>query len=156
MYETLCDLQGSAVPRCYGLFRVGDTADMLLLEDCGESLQSLDELTPKQRCVRASPMLLAPLTDPRASLFSHVSAIHRRHVAHQDLEPRNIVKSATGRLSVVDFELSDRSHQCVPQDCEELQDLAWEVKGVPLRDVSQHLWLIPAVVAAIVLVYVLA
>ena len=64
--------------------------------------------------------------------------------------------SATGQLRVVDFELSDRSHQCVPQDCEELQDLAWEVKGVPLRDVSQHLWLIPAVVAVIALVYVLA
>ena len=54
-YQTLRDLQGSAIPRCYGLFRVGDFADMLLLEDCGESLQSFDGLTPHQRCVRASP-----------------------------------------------------------------------------------------------------
>ena len=55
VYQTLSDLQGSAIPRCYGLFRVGDMADMLLLEDCGESLHSFDGLTPKQRCVRASP-----------------------------------------------------------------------------------------------------
>jgi hypothetical protein len=42
IYQTLRDLQGSAIPRCYGLFRLGDFADMLLLEDCGESLRSFD------------------------------------------------------------------------------------------------------------------
>ena len=51
VYQTLRDLQGSAIPRCYGLFRLGDFADMLLLEDCGESLDSYDGLTAHQRCV---------------------------------------------------------------------------------------------------------
>ena len=57
VYQILRDLQGSAVPRCYGLFRVGDSADMLLLEDCGESLDSYDGLTPNQRCVQCLPYL---------------------------------------------------------------------------------------------------
>jgi serine/threonine protein kinase len=129
---------------------------MLLLEDCGESLDSYDGLTPNQRCVQCLPYL-HPLTDPRASLFSHVSAIHRRHVCHQDLEPRNVVMSASGQLRVVDFELSDRSHQCVPQDCEELQGLAWETKGGPLRDVTpnRQLWFAATVAGVIALVYLL-
>jgi hypothetical protein len=60
--------------------------------------------------------------------------------------------STSGQLRVVDFELSDRFHQCVPQDCEELQGLAWETKGGPLKDVShlqsnRHLWFLPAMVA---------
>jgi hypothetical protein len=62
VYQTLRDLQGSAIPRCYGLFRVGDFADMLLLEDCGESLHSYDGLTPHQRCV-PSPHHAGTLTD---------------------------------------------------------------------------------------------
>jgi hypothetical protein len=61
--------------------------------------------------------------------------------------------SVTGQLRVVDFELSDRSHWCVPRDCEELQGFAWEVKGGPLRDVSRHLWLAAAVAGVIALVY---
>jgi serine/threonine protein kinase len=83
--------------------------------------------------------------------LSHVSAIHHRHVSHQDLELRNIIMSVTGQLRVVDFELSDRFHQCIPQDCEELQDLAWESK----RESPRQMWLIPALVAGTALVYVL-
>ena len=83
---------------------------------------------------------------------SDSAPIHRHHITHQDLEPRNIVKSVTGWLRVVDFKLSDRSHWCVLQDCEKLQGFAWEMKGEPLRDVSWHLWLIPATVAAMALI----
>jgi serine/threonine protein kinase len=100
---------------------------------------------------------LHPLTDPRASLLSHASEIHRRHVCRQDLEPRNIVMSATGRLRVIDFELSDRSHPCFPQDCEELQGLAWETKGGPLKDVApnRQSWLAAMVAGVIAVVYLL-
>ena len=71
VYQTLCDLQGSAVPRCYRLFRVGDVADMLLLEDCGESLRSYDKLTAHERSVCASTCL--SLTDQ----FQDVSVVPR-------------------------------------------------------------------------------
>jgi serine/threonine protein kinase len=170
VYQTLRDLQGSAIPRCYGLFRVGDFADMLLLQDCGESIQSYDGLTPYQRCVPCLRHAGIPLNDPRASLTSHVPNIHRRHVCHQDLEPRNIVMSTSGQLRVVDFELSDRFHKCVPHDCHELQGLAWETQGTALKDVpplgsytansgDRHPWLLSAMVTGMssmmVLIYFL-
>jgi hypothetical protein len=94
VYKTLRDLQGSAIPRCYGLFKVGDFADMLLLEDCGESLQSYDGLTPQQRCVPSLHHAGTPITDRsqgvsfiprlRDSLSPHLSPRSRtskhRHV----------------------------------------------------------------------------
>ena len=164
IYQALRNLQGSAIPRCYGLLRVGDFANMLLLEDCGNSLKSYDGLTPNQRCASCVDKARTPLNDPRASLLSHVSNIHRRNVCHQDLEPRNIVMSMSGQLRVVDFELSDRFHKCVPQDCHKLQDLVWETQGSPLKDVSRlgsngHVWLLSAMLAGMswmmVVVYLL-
>jgi hypothetical protein len=156
VYQTLRDLQGSAIPRCYGLLRVGDFADMLLLEDCGKSLHSYDELTPHQRSVPCLHHVCTLLNNPRACLLSHVCKIHCRNVCHQDLEPRNIVMSTSGHLRVVDFELSDRFHKCVPHDCHELQGLAWETQGSLLNDVAsnRHIWLLSAmVVLMVVLVY---
>jgi serine/threonine protein kinase len=88
--------------------------------------------------------------------LSHVSNIHRRNVCHQDLEPRNIVMSTSGQLRVVDFELSDRFHKCIPHDCHELQGLSWETQGSLLNDVApnRHIWLLSAIVALmVVLVY---
>jgi tRNA A-37 threonylcarbamoyl transferase component Bud32 len=127
VYQTLRDLQGSAIPRCYGLFRVADFADLLLLEDCGESLESYDKLTPYQRCASCLRHAVMALNDPRGTLWSHVSKIHCRNVCHHDLEPRNVVMSSSGQLRVVDFELSDRFHKCDRQDCHELQGLASEI-----------------------------
>ena len=62
--------------------------------------------------------------------------------------------SVSGQLRVVDFELSDRSHQCVPQDYKELQGLAWETKGGPLRDApNRRLWFAATVAGVIALLY---
>src|SRR5580704_3376308 len=84
VYQTLHDLQGSVIPRCYGLFRVADFADLLLLEDCGYSIKSYGELTPHQRCAPCVDNVDIPLNDPRVSLWSHVSNIHHHNVCHQD------------------------------------------------------------------------
>jgi hypothetical protein len=48
VYRTLQHLQGSAIPRCYGLFHV-EGACLLLMEDCGRSLETLDDLSSNQR-----------------------------------------------------------------------------------------------------------
>jgi hypothetical protein len=49
VYETLKHLQGSVIPRCYGLFHVEDFACLLLMEDCGRSLHSFNDLSSNQR-----------------------------------------------------------------------------------------------------------
>jgi hypothetical protein len=42
IYHHLHSLQGSSIPRCLGLYRVGDDAGyMLLMEDCGNKVKSL-------------------------------------------------------------------------------------------------------------------
>lgn len=51
IYQKLRDLQGSAIPRCFGLFEVETLGLLLLLEDCGRSLHSFHELSTAQRCV---------------------------------------------------------------------------------------------------------
>jgi hypothetical protein len=54
-YEQLKDLQGDAVPTCFGYFEAMIEATIpacLVMEFCGESLQvSFDELPLEQRCV---------------------------------------------------------------------------------------------------------
>ena len=54
--------------------------------------------------------------------------------------------SVAGQLRVIDFELSNRFHQCVPHDCDELQGLA-------LEDVApnRQLWLAISVAGVILL-----
>ena len=49
VYQTLQRLQGSAIPRCYGFFHVEGPAYLLLTEDCGQSLETLDDLSLNQR-----------------------------------------------------------------------------------------------------------
>jgi hypothetical protein len=53
-YQKLYDLQGTAIPRCFGLFEVEDFAFLLLLEDCGSSISSFNELTAYQRYVSST------------------------------------------------------------------------------------------------------
>ena len=49
VYRTLQHLQGSVIPRCYGLFHMEGPAYLLLTEDCGRSLETLDDLSCDQR-----------------------------------------------------------------------------------------------------------
>ena len=131
------------------------------------SLKSYDKLTPYQRCASCHDNAGIPLNDPRASLWSHVSNIHRHNVCQQDLEPRNIVMSKLGQLRVVDFGLSDRFHRCIPQDCHELKGLASAIQGTSLNNVShpgshtanptnRHVWLLSAGMSSVmILIYLL-
>jgi len=62
-------------------------------------------------------------------LIDHVSAIHKYGICHNDLEPRNIVVSPSGKVTVIDFEMSNQTHVCEDTKCIELGTL---------RNVLQH------------------
>jgi len=106
-YQKLSPLQGSIIPCCFGLFDIEKLGVLLLLEDCGHSLTTFEELSNTQK----------------ATLFNHVCAIHQCGILHDDLEPRNVVVSALGNVTVIDFELSDQSHSCKGMECGELVGL---------------------------------
>jgi len=54
IYTVLQGLQGKGIPTCYGIFTVGNSP-LLLLEDCGSSVESLDRLSMAQRFVFEQP-----------------------------------------------------------------------------------------------------
>ncbi|KAG8941662.1 hypothetical protein FRC03_004233 [Tulasnella sp. 419] len=89
VYQRLHHLRGRGIPRCYGYFHLGDFAKVLLMEDCGHSINSFDELSP----------------DQRNALEEVVSEMLRHGVEHEDLEPRNVLVSDSGEVSVIDFEI---------------------------------------------------
>jgi RIO-like serine/threonine protein kinase len=107
VYQKLSPLQGSAIPRYFGLFNVQSLGLLLLLEDCGQSIRAFDELSNRQR----------------AALIDHMFTIHKYGICHGDLEPRNIVVSPAGKMTVIDFEMSDQTHCCEDKKCMELDDL---------------------------------
>lgn len=49
--------------------------------------------------------------------------IHKYGIRHGDLEPRNVVVSPAGKITVIDFEMSDQTHCCEDKKCAELNDL---------------------------------
>jgi hypothetical protein len=49
VYEKLVRIQGTAIPRCLGLFHIEDFAFLLLTESCGASIHSFTDLNPHQR-----------------------------------------------------------------------------------------------------------
>lgn len=51
VYKHLKDLQGQVIPICYGLFLLGDSCALLILEDCGTPPESFEDLSSIQRCV---------------------------------------------------------------------------------------------------------
>ena len=48
IYGILKKLQGSSIPRCYGVFTIRSTCHMLLLQDCGSPLKSFSGLKKGQ------------------------------------------------------------------------------------------------------------
>ena len=51
VYKSLKDLQGEVIPICYGMFLVGDSWAVLILEDCGTPPGSFSDLSSVQRWV---------------------------------------------------------------------------------------------------------
>ena len=117
VYQKLQHLQGSVISRCYGLFQVEDFACLLLMEDCGRSLMISHQIKGLTPCFTAD--CISPF-DCRRILMSHITRIHQCGVSHEDLEPRNVLVSNSGRLSIIDFEHSERSHVC-GERCAELR-----------------------------------
>ncbi|KAG8953560.1 hypothetical protein FRC03_011725 [Tulasnella sp. 419] len=87
--RNLHSLQGCGIPRCFGLFHLGDFAKVLLMEYCGRSIDSFDDLSPEQS----------------NTLDRVVSVMEQHGVRHDDLEPRNILVSDSGDVFVIDFEM---------------------------------------------------
>lgn len=50
-YLMLQSLQHQGVPLCYGLFRIVGIGQLLLLSDCGATLDCFQQLTPRQRYI---------------------------------------------------------------------------------------------------------
>ncbi|KAJ6482857.1 hypothetical protein C8R47DRAFT_1132915 [Mycena vitilis] len=103
MYNVLVSLQGTVVPRFYGHFE-GQGWSAIVLEDCGTFVAGLDELSRAQR----------------DTALDHARAIHGCGVMHNDLEPRNIVKTPSGAIRLIDFAFSTSGHDCVAANCVEL------------------------------------
>ena len=57
-----------------------------------------------------------------AILYRSMLNIHRLGIYHGDLAPRNVVLKH-GKLTWIDFDCSDRNHQCLGERCQELQIL---------------------------------
>lgn len=50
-YVMLRSLQYQGIPLCYGLFQIIGIGKVLLLSDCGDALDSFEQLTPRQRYI---------------------------------------------------------------------------------------------------------
>lgn len=124
-YQALIQLQGSGIPRCLGLFDAGAFGLLLLLEDGGSSIGDFHELSKKQKYI--SPIILQAILltkiCQRVALLKSVSQMHQRGICHHDLEPRNIMVSPSGKVSVIDFEFSTKDHACHQATCHEIIDL---------------------------------
>ncbi|KAF8188087.1 hypothetical protein BJ912DRAFT_969157 [Pholiota molesta] len=97
--KDLQHMQGIYIPHCYGLFQAtiyNKLISVLLLEDCGESIDFRDE----------------SLSDSdKIQIFKLFTALHASGFAHHDVDGRNIMKNQDGRFILVDLEHS-RPHKC--------------------------------------------
>ncbi|KAF8057371.1 hypothetical protein FPV67DRAFT_1430267 [Lyophyllum atratum] len=123
--KDLQHLQGTYIPRCYGLFQAtiyNKLVSVLLLDDCGESVNFRDESLAIE-------------------IYRLFTELHVHGFAHHDVDGRNVVKNQDGRLILIDLEHS-RPHKCevrlhvlignfAPRrsdfGCQELYDLATEL-----------------------------
>ncbi|KAF8156526.1 hypothetical protein B0H34DRAFT_465047 [Crassisporium funariophilum] len=127
--KDLQHMQGTYIPHCYGLFQAtiyNKLISVLLLEDCGESINFRDE------SLSYSDKIL---------IFKLFTKLHVSGFAHHDVDGRNIVKNQDGKFILVDLEHS-RPHKCgvwlhvligdfapsrLDFGCRELYDLAIEL-----------------------------
>ncbi|KAF8059805.1 hypothetical protein FPV67DRAFT_1424439 [Lyophyllum atratum] len=123
--KDLQHLQGTYIPRCYGLFQAtiyNKLVSVLLLENCGESVDFRDESLSIE-------------------IYRLFTELHVHGFAHHDVDGRNVVKNQDGRFILIDLSHS-RPHKCevrlhvlignfAPRrsdfGCQELYDLATEL-----------------------------
>ncbi|KAH9039312.1 hypothetical protein EDB85DRAFT_2287134 [Lactarius pseudohatsudake] len=89
------ELPDRITPHCYGAFE-GDGIGALILELCGDTLNSWDELDFSEQ----------------TRVYKLVGDLHRVGIVHGDLEPRNVARVPGGGFRLINFSGS-RSHTCV-------------------------------------------
>ncbi|KAF8064945.1 hypothetical protein FPV67DRAFT_1628183 [Lyophyllum atratum] len=98
--KDLTHLQGTHIPCFYGLFQAtmyDKLVSVLLLEDCGESINLRDHES---------------LSDSdKAQIFKLFTKLHASGFAHHDFAGRNIVKNQDGKFFLLDLEHST-PHKC--------------------------------------------
>ncbi|KAF8495478.1 hypothetical protein F5888DRAFT_1711201 [Russula emetica] len=87
-------LHDRIAPRCYGAFE-GSDMDVLILDLCDGILNSWDDLSASERF----------------DVYKLVQDLHSIGIVHEDLEPRNIVRTHGGGFLLIDFSES-RKHVC--------------------------------------------
>ena len=121
IYETkLQDMQGSFIPKFYGLFTgsvASKTAICILLEDCGVcvgmSFGAIPFLWRYVSCHLAIQGLFF-ITSPSQRSVEILLAIHERGVQHNDVYARNVVvddRANPTRMVLVDFDHATE-HRC--------------------------------------------
>ncbi|KAF7333885.1 Kinase-like protein [Mycena sanguinolenta] len=112
VYNALRSLQGVVIPTVFGLYRNElDGSVVLITTYGGRSLENFDVLGLNERRM----------------LMSHVIRLHRSGVQHNDIEPRNILKSCRWGLVITDFDLASCDHKCEKTSCVELRHVAQRV-----------------------------
>ncbi|KAJ6603621.1 hypothetical protein DFH09DRAFT_854818, partial [Mycena vulgaris] len=104
-YNVLHALQGVAIPILLGLYRnEDDGSSVLIMSNAGVPLTQFDELSASDR----------------HKLLAHLICLHQAGVQHNDMEPRNIVMSASRGPVIIDFDNASLGHSCPGLSCTEL------------------------------------
>ncbi|KAI9092134.1 hypothetical protein DFS34DRAFT_697165 [Phlyctochytrium arcticum] len=88
-------LQGHAIPRVIAYVRVWGMLRILVLEDCGEKVETVIQ-QPN-----------ANVEEPRAACFNCLTLVQGEGVTHQDARLANFVVSSNGDVRILDFELAE-------------------------------------------------
>ncbi|KAJ7046901.1 hypothetical protein C8F04DRAFT_1062110 [Mycena alexandri] len=98
--DALQTLQGTAVPRCFGMFtgmgEEGQPIACLVLEYWGECLQQ--------------PFQVLSL-DLKIQILERLGAIHREGLLHGDFAERNVLLFE-GDVRIIDFDQTESGHDC--------------------------------------------
>ncbi|KAJ6615495.1 hypothetical protein B0H10DRAFT_2435433 [Mycena sp. CBHHK59/15] len=104
-YERLAASNVTGVPAILGIFDdVDGTANTLIMNHCGESLQHT-RLLGDQRNVRVS-------VAEKAAFLAIIDDVHRAGVRHRDMRPANLLLNNAGQATIIDF---DRAELDPPQ-----------------------------------------
>ncbi|KAJ7271884.1 hypothetical protein B0H12DRAFT_1091868 [Mycena haematopus] len=98
--NALQTLQGTTIPRCFGIYtgigEAGQQIACLVLEYWGECLQQ--------------PFPVLPL-DLKIQILERLGAIHREGLLHGDFAERNVLLHE-GDIRIIDFDQTESGHDC--------------------------------------------